>query len=230
MRLRFFSYYGLLALIPLLGLASPLPDRLGEAGAPRTGLSCIKDEHALRAAIQDAQPGGTIAIDAGRITLTDGELVIDKDLTISGKGAALTILSGGNTSRIFFICPGDPGATTGPPARCPIVHLSSMTIADGMTKGGDGGSSYLAGSTTSFGGAGGGAAGMGGGLFINGGTVTIDRVILLGNQAIGSSVSILAASSGPCTFTLTVQIRDDRTGQIGTCKKTVSIRLSHSND
>ncbi|MBI4469066.1 MAG: hypothetical protein HY650_07085 [Acidobacteria bacterium] len=158
---------------------------------------CISDEHSLRRAIQNAQPGGMIAIGAGTITLTDGELVIDKDLTITGQGAGLTVITGDNKSRVFFICPGAPGALTGPPAACPTVHFSNLTIADGRAKGGDGGRSDAAGSNTGAGGAGGGAAGLGGGLFINGGTVTLDHVVFFGNQARGGNGGDSNLGRGP---------------------------------
>ena len=46
----------------------------------------------LRARIASAQPGDTINIAAGVYTMTGGELVIDKDLTLIGAGAEVTII------------------------------------------------------------------------------------------------------------------------------------------
>ena len=46
----------------------------------------------LRERIASAQPGDTIDIAAGVYTMTGGELVIDKDLTLIGAGAEVTII------------------------------------------------------------------------------------------------------------------------------------------
>jgi hypothetical protein len=79
----------------------------------------VSDETSLRSAILDAVPGQTIDISAGTITLTGGELVISKDLTINGQGAGVTTISGNNNSRLFFINPGAPEATMPPTAPSP---------------------------------------------------------------------------------------------------------------
>src|SRR4051812_22645002 len=51
----------------------------------------------LRDAIANATPGDTITFAApGTITLTTGNLVINKDLTITGLGSNDTIISGNN--------------------------------------------------------------------------------------------------------------------------------------
>ena len=70
----------------------------------------------LRAAIASAAAGDTITFGVtGTITLAS-ELVINKNLNITGPGASQLTISGNNASRVFFINPGAPGATTGPPA------------------------------------------------------------------------------------------------------------------
>jgi CSLREA domain-containing protein len=55
------------------------------------------------------------------ITLTLGELVINKNLTITGKGARLLTISGNNASRVFHIA-GAAGT---------VVSINSLTVANG---------------------------------------------------------------------------------------------------
>lgn len=135
----------------------------------------------LRQAIVDAASGDTIDLAVtGTITLTSGELVIDKDLNIVGPGASQLTISGNNLVRVFFINPGAVGATTGPPATVLAVNISNLTIADGRAKGGNGAFGQC-------GGGGGGAAGMGGGVFVNNGALTLIGVAFNNNQAIGGN-------------------------------------------
>ena len=64
----------------------------------------------LRQAILDAVPGAMIVIsNAGTLTLTSGELLIDKDLVIVGPGARLLAISGTNMNRVFNIAGGTDG-------------------------------------------------------------------------------------------------------------------------
>src|SRR5262245_21176541 len=85
----------------------------------------------LRAEIAAAQAGDTIHF-AGKlagqtITLTGGELVIDKSLDIEWQGAGPLTVSGHNTSRVFDI---QGGAT---------VTLAGLTISNGHVADGLGG-------------------------------------------------------------------------------------------
>jgi CSLREA domain-containing protein len=74
----------------------------------------------LRQAIADAAPGEIVDFaTTGTITLTSGELVVGKDLTISGPGAMNLIVSGNDASRVFNIS----SATT--------ASVSDLTIANG---------------------------------------------------------------------------------------------------
>jgi hypothetical protein len=88
----------------------------------------------LRDAIATAASGDTIDFNLSScpctITLTSGELAIDKDLVIEGPDADQLTVSGGNTSRVFNV-----GAIT--PAI--DVTLYRFTIADGNSATGGGG-------------------------------------------------------------------------------------------
>src|SRR5262249_28185971 len=76
----------------------------------------------LRQAILDTPAGGTVDFQpglSGTITLTSGELAINKDLTVAGPGADVVTVSGNHASRVFNI------------ARTFTVDISGLTIADG---------------------------------------------------------------------------------------------------
>src|SRR5262249_29654994 len=76
----------------------------------------------LRADIAAANPGDQIvfAKSVQAITLTSGELVINKNLDIGGPGASKLTVSGNNSSRVFDI---QNGAT---------VTIAGLTIANGL--------------------------------------------------------------------------------------------------
>src|SRR5947209_577106 len=58
----------------------------------------------LRQAIQTAANGDTISFSiAGVITLTNGELFITNNLTITGPGSTNLAISGNNSNRVFEI-------------------------------------------------------------------------------------------------------------------------------
>src|SRR5205823_714486 len=84
----------------------------------------------LREALGQASPKDLITIAsglAGTITLTNGELLIDKELTIVGpQGGAKLLISGNNTSRVFR-------ATGG------VVTLANLVILKGYSTGAGGG-------------------------------------------------------------------------------------------
>jgi hypothetical protein len=82
----------------------------------------------LRQAIADAAPGETIVLPAGTYSLTQGELPIGKDLTISGHGPGDTVISGGGSSRVFHVTRG----------RAVVeVTISGVAIRDGVVRGGE---------------------------------------------------------------------------------------------
>ncbi len=127
----------------------------------------------LRRAIADAAPGDTIDFNAGltgqTITLTTGELVVSKNLTVNGPVAGITV-SGNNASRVFEIS----GGVT--------ANMSGLTLAGGNGANSGGGilndgiltltNSTISGNT---------ANNEGGGIF-NGGTLTVSNSAVSGNS------------------------------------------------
>ncbi|MBO9998673.1 MAG: tandem-95 repeat protein [Cyanobacteria bacterium SID2] len=83
----------------------------------------------LREAIVYLQSGGTIDfasnLSGGSIVLELGELLVDKDLTITGLGANNLTVSGNNLSRVFNIDDGDDNTSID-------ANISGLTIADGF--------------------------------------------------------------------------------------------------
>lgn len=74
----------------------------------------------LRQALALAPDGGKINITGrGKITLTSGELIVNKSVSILGPGAANLEVSGNNASRVFHILPG------------PTVAISGLKITNG---------------------------------------------------------------------------------------------------
>jgi predicted outer membrane repeat protein len=143
----------------------------------------------LRAAITKASNGDSIvfssSLNGQTITLTSGELVISKSLTIQGPGASQLAVSGGNASRVFEV----DGAHYNAQAN---VSLSGLAIAGGNGQGGTdpgyGGAIFnygswatltLAGCTLS----GNSAASYGGAIYNEYGTLTLSSSTLSGNSA-----------------------------------------------
>lgn len=106
----------------------------------------------LRRAITDAAVGETIVVPAGTYSLTSGELVITKSLTIAGAGAADTIVRAGGPDRIFET---SGGAST--------ITLSGLTIRDGRVASPSG-------------------IAKGGGVWNQDATLTLDGVVVTNNQ------------------------------------------------
>ena len=185
-----------LALLLCLMIGVALSVRTAQAATLTVTNTADSGPGSLRQAIADAAPGDTITFalpNPSTITLSS-ELVIAKNLKISGPGATALMISGNNATRIFFINPGAAGATSGPPATPLTVQISGLTIANGKAQGSAGGAQRRAGGS-------GGAAGMGGAIFSNNGNLTISGVVFDANQAqggnsTGDGVSFFGAAGG----------------------------------
>jgi hypothetical protein len=143
----------------------------------------------LRAEIAAAKSGDTIvfapSLDGQTITLTSGELLINKNLTITGPGAGNLTISGNNASRVFEVAAG-----THQPGK---VSLSGLTITGGdavlpagssNTSAGEGGAIFNSATLTVTNCviSGNNASLSGGGIF-NGGTLTVNNSVLSGDSA-----------------------------------------------
>ena len=91
---------------------------------------CTPGDCSLRDAVASVVPGGTVDFDLtypATITLTTSLITINKDLTLSGPGAANLAVSGGDSIPIFNIKAGS------------TVNIAYLSLADGRAIGADGG-------------------------------------------------------------------------------------------
>jgi hypothetical protein len=136
----------------------------------------------LREAIRFVNPGGTINFDpsltGGTITLSEGEVVINKDLIINGLGANNLTISGNNASPVFEIDDGNDSNLIN-------VEIEGLTITNGFGNFGGGISNNenltIADSTIT------GNTGTDGGGITNKGTLTITNTTISNNSAGGRS-------------------------------------------
>ena len=155
----------------------------------------------LRQAILDACDGSTITFDMNQvtspITLTTGELLIGKNLTINGPTSTGLTISGNNASRIFNVQSG-------------TVAISKMQISGGTVTGGNNGGGVLnAGTLTLINTtvSGNTAANQGGGVY-NSGTLTLVNSTLSGNTGtLGGGGSPSSAEEDHHSFGSGISIR-----------------------
>src|SRR5262249_31775730 len=142
----------------------------------------------LRAVIAAAAPGDIIAfdpsLDGQTITLSAGQITIDKGLTIQGPGASLLTLSGNNAGRLFDVA--GPGGLN--------VTISGLTLTGGSADNGGAilntGDSLTIASTiieNSH------ATAAGGGVYNQGGALTLQGDTLNGNSSAGPGGGVFIA-------------------------------------
>ena len=180
-----------LALVAVVGAAAP-----AARGAAVETVANLDDAGpgSLRQAIADVDAGGTVAFAAGvsgTITLTSGQLSVDKAMTIDGPGAQELTVSGNDSSRIVDV------VTAGD------VELSGLTLTRGrfeapMMEPGYGGAVRKGGAGTlsirdaqitdsTLTSTSAGIPMFGGGLAVTEGDLVLERVTLAGNVAEGSN-------------------------------------------
>ncbi len=143
----------------------------------------------LRDAINGAASGDTIVFNvSGTITLTSGELEVDKNLVIVGPGAAnLTIqrsTAGGTPDfRVFNLQP--PG----------IITISGLTVSNGRADFGGGIANFTSAALYDCILSGNSTTNSGGGLY-NFSSLVMSNCVLSGNSVAGSSTSSAAAGGG----------------------------------
>ena len=132
----------------------------------------------LRQALANANDGDTINFTVttpATITLTSGELLVNKSVTISGPGADQLSVDGNLASRVFYII------------SCTTATISGLTITNGMAS-----------TAPSFSGF------NGGGIYNDHATVTVSSCTLSGNSAGGDGGGIFNnGQSGSATLTIT---------------------------
>src|SRR6266571_9090040 len=145
----------------------------------------------LRQALADANNDDTIDATgiSGVITLTTGELVVDKSVTINGAGADVLAVDGNAAGRVFFITFGE------------TVAISGFTIRNGHAGNAGGGIDNENNATLTITNCtiSGNVAGLGGGTF-NNGMLTITSTTISGNF---SSNGGAVYNSGGGTLTIT---------------------------
>jgi hypothetical protein len=167
----------------LLGASALHAAAITVANSLDSGVGSLRDAVAL------ANPGDTIdfapALAGATIVLTSGEILIDKNLTITGLGASALAVSGNNASRVLNVTGG-------------TVFISGLTISSGLSGTGGGGiynagTLSLSNSTVSQnsafqaipGSLCGGVGTDGGGIY-NAGNLTLSDSTVSGNSSFGN--------------------------------------------
>lgn len=151
----------------------------------------------LRQAIADAHNGDTIHVGVtGTITLTTGELLVDKSITISGPGWDNLTVNPNGSSRVFHVSGGVS------------VTIAGLTVTNGSAYDNSGGGGIyndhstltvsncvLSANSTEFG---------GGAIYNDHATLAIDKCTVSGNYSPGAAGAVFNdGSDGSATLTIT---------------------------
>ncbi len=174
------AFTALTLILTLLGGALTVATPGARAATLTVTTTADSGAGSLRDTIAAAGAGDMIAFslpNPSTITLTSGQLTLDKDLTIRGPAAGALTISGNNASRVFLVSSG-------------TVTIADLTIANGSATDLPGGK---------------GADSAGGGIDIVTGTVAITGVTFLNNRTLtGPNLSVgggLANLFGTATVT-----------------------------
>lgn len=145
----------------------------------------------LRQAIDEAGPGDTIVVPAGTYTLTSGALSVNTSLTISGAGAASTVIRQSMADRVIDV----GGAST-------VATIADVTIRDGDVPGTGGGINVQGGTTvtvirseiTHNTAQANGNSGQQGGIALGGGIASTGTLTVLDSSITGNLVQALGGS------------------------------------
>lgn len=131
----------------------------------------------LRSVIANASSGSVITFGIGitNIVLTNGEIPIDKSLTVTGNGLANTSINGNSASRIFNITSGN-------------VILNDLTLTNGLADNGGAiaisNAELIINAATISNNVANGASGSGGAIWVNtGGDLSVFNSSISGNRA-----------------------------------------------
>jgi hypothetical protein len=176
---RFALFFLLLASVSAQS-ATLIVANTNDAGADslRATVAAALADDTIKFNIPTSDPGYNSSTGVFTVTLTSGEIVIGRDLAITGPSGANIAISGNHASRIFNITAG-------------TVEISNLSLVNGLAKGADGnpvGSDEEAN----------GRPGTGGAV-LNQGTVTLERCTFTGNNAVGgvgASRTVVSGGSG----------------------------------
>jgi hypothetical protein len=168
---------GAAVLAPTVAVAAPAVTNTNDSGAG-----------SLRAAVAGAAAGETVLVPSGTYTLSSGELVINKSLSIVGTGADTTIIRAGGNFRVIKV----------EAVALPGVTLSNLTVTGGhlLASGFGGGISSQAAQLTLDGVhvvenviEGGITEGGGIGIRTPGAAITVRDSVIAGNKALATGIS-----------------------------------------
>src|SRR5215469_8739282 len=119
--MRSVSRFRAIGICMALACALPL---FGQAATVMVSNTNDNGPGSLRQALAGANDGDTIDATgvSGVITLTTGQLLVDKSVTINGAGADVLAIDGNAASVVFFIFRNTPDET---------VTISALTIRNG---------------------------------------------------------------------------------------------------